>query len=118
METILVHTTWGPTDPTRAGLAFAYAMKAKSEDLDVEMFLFHDAVLLAKKDMYPKVIPIGPPPLTASIDFLVDEKVKIYVCKPCFDLRGLSPDNIIETVEFKGMDLFVELSRTRKVISF
>ena len=31
MEKVLVHTTWGPTDPTRAGLAFAYAMTAKKQ---------------------------------------------------------------------------------------
>lgn len=118
MDKILVHTTWGPTDPTRAGLAFTYAMAAKAEDLDVTMFLFHDAVLLAKNKMYPKVIPVGPPPLTASIDFLVGENVKIYVCKPCFELRGLSEDDLIPTAELKGMDFFVKLSKTSRVIGF
>lgn len=118
MEKHLVHTTWGPTDPTRAGLAFAYAMVAKSEDIDVTMFLFHDAVLLAVEKAYPKVIPIGPPPLKASIEYLVDEKVKIYVCKPCFDFRGLSTDGLVPTAELRGMDLFVELSKTSKVIGF
>ncbi len=118
MEKVLVHTSWGPTDPTRAGLAFTYAMAAKADGLDVTMFLFHDAVLLAKNKMYPKVIPVGPPPLTASIDFLVDENVKIYVCKPCFELRGLSVEDMIPTAELKGMDLFVELSKTSKIIGF
>ena len=118
MDKVLVHTTWGPTDPTRAGLAFTYAMVAQAEDLDVAIFLFHDAVLLAKKAMYPKVLPVGPPPLTASIDFLVDENVKIYVCRPCFELRGLSTEEMIPTAELKGMDFFFELSKTSKVVSF
>ena len=43
MEKVLVHTTWGPTDPTRVGLAFAYAMVSKKQGAEVEMFLFHDA---------------------------------------------------------------------------
>jgi predicted peroxiredoxin len=118
MDKVLVHTTWGPTDPTRAGIAFTYAMAAKAEDMDVTMFLFHDAVLLANKVLYPKVVPIGPPPLTASIDFLVDENVKIYVCKPCFELRGLSAEGMVPTAELAGMNLFVELSRTMKVVGF
>ncbi len=118
MDKVLIHTTWGPTDPTRAGLAFACAMVAKSEGLDVTMFLFHDAVLLAKKEMYPKVVPIGPPPLSASMDFLIGQDVKIYVCKPCFEVRGLTAENLIPTAELKGMDMFLKLSRTSQVISF
>ena len=118
MEKVLVHTTWGPTDPTRAGIAFAYAMVAKAEDVDVTVFLFHDAVLLSKKDMYPRVLPVGPPPLTASIDFLVDENVTIYVCKPCFELRGLSSDDLVSTAKLAGMNVFFELSKTRKVVGF
>ncbi len=118
MNKVLVHTTWGPTDPTRAGLAFAYAMKAKTEGLDVTMFLFHDAVLLAKKESYPKIIPFGPLPISASIEYLVEEGVIIYICKPCFELRGLSPEDLIPTAELKGMDLFVELSKTSTVVSF
>ena len=118
MDKILVHTSWGPTDPTRAGLAFTYAMAAKAEDMDITMFLFHDAVLLVKNKMYPKVTPVGPPPLTACINYLVEENVKIYVCKPCFELRGLSTDDMIPTAELKGMDLFVELSKTYRVIGF
>ncbi len=72
MDKVLIHTTWGPTDPTRAGLAFAYAMVAETQGLDMTMFLFHDAVLLAKKEMYPKVIPMGPPPLSACIEYLIE----------------------------------------------
>ncbi len=118
MEKILVHTTWGFTDPTRAGLAFAYAMTAKKKGLDVAVFLFHDAVTLARKDSYPLVMPIGPPPLKESMDFLVQAGVPIYVCKPCYEYRGLSEQDLVETAELKGMDLFVELSKERQVIPF
>ena len=118
MEKVLVHTTWGPTDPTRAGLAFAYAMVAKKQGMDVNMFLFHDAVLLARKDMYPLALPIGPPPIKDCMEYLLDQKVKIYVCKPCYELRGLSENELVETAELKGMDLFVELSKDSKVVSF
>ena len=118
MEKVLVHTTWGPTDPTRAGLAFAYAMTAKKQGMDVVMFLFHDAVLLARKDFPALVQPIGPPPLKESTDYLVKQGVKIYVCKPCYVLRGLPEKDLLPVSELKGMDLFTELSRERKVITF
>ncbi len=118
MDKILVQTTWGPTDPTRAGLAATCAVMSEAEGLDVIMFLFHDAVFLANKKMYPKVIPIGPPPVSGSMDYLIENGVKIYVCKPCYEFRGLSHDDLIPGAELKGMELFVELAKDRKVISF
>jgi uncharacterized protein len=118
MEKILVYTTWGPTDPTRAGLAFAYAVTAKKQGQDVELFLFHDGVLLAQKGTYEKVIPIGPPPLKEVVEFLVQQGVKIHVCKACYETRGLVPENLISTAELKGIDHFATLVQERKVISF
>jgi len=118
MDKVLIHTTWGPTDPTRAGLAFTCAVVAEAEGLDVSMFLFHDAVLLANKNMYPKVIPIGPPPVSGSLEYLIEQKVKIYVCRPCYELRGLSPDDLVHSAELKGMEWFVELGKESKIISF
>jgi predicted peroxiredoxin len=44
--------------------------------------------------------------------------VKVYVCKPCYELRGLSPEDLIATAELKGMELFVQLAKESKVISF
>jgi uncharacterized protein len=118
MEKVLVHTTWGPTDPTRAGLAFAYAMVARKQGLDVTMFLFHDAVLLARKEMYEKVLPIGPPPLKTCMEYLLEQNVKIYVCTPCYKFRGMKKEELIATAELQGMDRFVELSKESKVINF
>ncbi len=118
MEKVLVHTTWGPTDPTRAGLALGYAMVAKKQGMDVVLFLFHDAVLFARKEMCEKIVPIGPPLLKESMDYLIKQKVKIYVCKPCYEFRGMNPNDLIETAELKGMDLFAELSKTHKVVNF
>lgn len=118
MEKVLIHTSWGPTDPTRAGLALTCAVTAEAEGCDVTLFLFHDAVLLANKKTHPKVIPIGPPPVSGSIEYLIDQKAKIYVCKPCYEFRGLSEDDLIPTAELKGMELFMELAKDSKVISF
>lgn len=118
MEKVLIHTTWGPTDPTRAGLAVTCAMMSEAEGMDVALFLFHDAVLLANKKMYPKVIPIGPPPVSGMLEYLIEHKVKIYVCRPCYEFRGLSVDDLIPGAELKGMEFYVELAAMRKVISF
>ena len=118
MDKVLIHTTWGPTDPTRAGLAFACAMVSDLQGLDVNMFLFHDAVILANNKMHPKVLPIGPPPVSDVIEYLTEENIKVYVCRPCYELRGMSKDDLIPTAELREMDMFIELTKTRKVISF
>jgi predicted peroxiredoxin len=91
---------------------------SESDGMDVSMFLFHDAVLLANKKTYPKAVPIGPPPISASIEYLIEQNVKIYVCRPCYEIRGLSEEDLIDTAKLKGMDVFVELSKTSKIISF
>lgn len=118
MEKILVHTAWGPTDPTRAGIAFAYASACKKQGMDVNVFLFGDAVLLAVKRLVPQVVPIGPPLLKDTLGYLVDQGVKIYACKPCYEERGLDAKELVPTGELKGMDMFVELSKTSKVVGF
>jgi len=118
MEKILVYSTWGPTDPTRAGLAFTFAKVAKKEGSDVVIFLFHDAVSLARQEMVEHIVPIGPPLLKDSIKFLLSESVKIYVCKPCFELRGMDEVELIQDAELKGMDMFFELSKDRKLVTF
>lgn len=118
MDKVLIHTSWGPSDPTRAGLAFACAMVSNLQGLDVSIFLFHDAVILANEKMHPKVLPIGPPPISDVIEFLTEEKIKVYVCRPCYELRGMSHDDLIPTAELKEMGEFVELCKENKVISF
>lgn len=118
MEKICVYTTWGPTDPTRAGLAFACAATAKKQGSDVTLFLFHDAVLLAHKDVAEKIVPIGPPPVQETLCYLQEQNVDIYVCKACYDLRGLAEADLIDHAQLKGMDVFVNLTREAKVICF
>ncbi len=118
MEKMCVYTTWGPTDPTRAGLAFAYAATARKQGIEVTLFLFHDAVLLANKDVADKIVPIGPPPIQETLKYLQEQKVNIYVCKACYDLRGLAESDIIQHAQLKGMDVFVSLTKEAKVICF
>ena len=118
MDKVLIQTTWGPTDPTRSGLAIVCAMSAEVEGRDVTVFLFHDAVFLANKKMYQKIIPIGPPPVAGCIDYLIEQNVKIYVCRPCYEMRGMSEDDLVPTATLQSMEFFVELTKDRQVISF
>lgn len=118
MKKVLIHTTWGPTDPTRAGLAFTYAKVAKQNDCEVSIFLFHDAVSLARKEMSSKVIPVGPPLLQDCIDYLLEQEVKIYVCEPCFRQRGMQEAERMPNTELSGMGKFFELSKDHDVVTF
>ena len=68
--------------------------------------------------MHPKVFPIGPPPISDVIEYFNEEKIKVYVCRPCYELRGMSKEDLIPTAELKEMDVFVELAQESKVINF
>ena len=44
--------------------------------------------------------------------------VKVYACKPCWELRGLKEDELLEGIELKGMDLFAQLLATHTPVTF
>lgn len=118
MNKLLVYTMAGPTDPTKAGIAFAYAAAAKKEGLDVVLFLFHDAVLLARKELAEMVVPVGPPPISDSIASLLESNAKIFVCSACYEKRGLAKDQLMKNAELQGIGKFVELSKESKLVPF
>ena len=113
-----ISTTWGPTDPTRASLPFAFAATALKAGDTVMIMLFHDAVTVAVEGVHPKTVPVGPPPRFAEV--FAHPKAQVLVCKPCAEVRGISEQKLASGCRFGGMDDFhVHASRADcKVVAF
>lgn len=113
-----ISTTWGPTDPTRASLPFAFAAAALQSGDTVLVMLFHDAVMVAVEGVHRMLIPVGPPPRFAEV--FADPRAEIVVCRPCAEARGISADALAAGVRFGGMDHFhAQASRDDcKVVAF
>ncbi|HXF67881.1 MAG TPA: DsrE family protein [Burkholderiales bacterium] len=78
MARILIISTHGSEDPTRAGLAFFMAKGAVEAGHKPEVVLAGDAAVLARKPVADSVLPVGIPPLKELIQFALDNGVPVY----------------------------------------
>jgi predicted peroxiredoxin len=78
MARILIISTHGSEDPTRAGIAFFMAKGAVEAGHKPEVVIAGDAAVLAKRVVAESVLPVGLPPLKDLIAFCLDNKVPVY----------------------------------------
>ena len=78
MARILIISTHGSEDPTRAGLAFFLAKGSIEAGHDPEVILAGDASVLARKAVSDSVLPVGMPPLKDWIQSALENNVPIY----------------------------------------
>ena len=78
MARLLIISTHGSEDPTRAGLAFFMAKGAVEAGHRPEVVLVGDAAVLARKPVADSILPVGLPSLKELIQFALDNKVPVY----------------------------------------
>ena len=78
MARLLIISTHGSEDPTRAGLAFFMAKAAVEAGHKPEIVLAGDAAVLARKVVADSVLPLGIPPLKELVQFALDNKVPVH----------------------------------------
>jgi predicted peroxiredoxin len=77
---LLIVTSAGPEDPTRASIPFHIAVNgAKPAAVEVAVALAGDAAELVKPDVIANVVGLGLPPLRDLIDKCLDQNVRVYV---------------------------------------
>jgi predicted peroxiredoxin len=113
-----ISTTWGPTDTTRASLPFIFAATALEAGDTVSIMLFHDAITVAVKGSYEKMIPCGPPPKFDEV--FSSAHAEVIVCKPCAEARGIDEAQLIENCRMGGMGYFYKQAAREdaKIITF
>lgn len=89
MAKILVHSTCGPDDPTRAALAFLVARSALEEGHTVTMFLAGDAALTMRTPVLDAVTGLGTGRLREHYDALVAGGVRFHVSGMSAKARGV-----------------------------
>lgn len=78
MARMLIVSTHGSEDPTRAGIAFFLAKGAVEAGHRPEVVLAGDAAVLARKVVAESVQPVGIPPLKELIAFALEHKVPVH----------------------------------------
>jgi uncharacterized protein len=93
---ILIHSTRGPEDPTRAALAFLVARSALDEGHSVTLFLAADAVQLLRPEVLDSLVGLGTGSLRASYDALVGGGARFFVSGMSSKARGFEPNGTAE----------------------
>jgi hypothetical protein len=75
---ILMRSSWGTDDPTRASFVFAHALALADAGHEVQVFLTADANYLMRKATLDAVIPIGWPPLSESREKVVAKHIPVF----------------------------------------
>jgi uncharacterized protein len=78
MARMLIISTHGSEDPTRAGIAFFMAKGAVEAGHKPEVILAGDAAVLARKAVADSVLPVGIPPLKELVQFALDNGVPVH----------------------------------------
>jgi predicted peroxiredoxin len=80
MAGLLIVTSTGPEEPTRATVPFHIAVNgAKPNGTEVAIALAGDAADLVKPDVIANVIGVGIPPLRDLVDKCLEQEIRVYV---------------------------------------
>ena len=80
MAGLLIVTSTGPENPTRASVPFHIAVNgARPAGTEVAVALAGDAAELLKPDVIANVVGLGVPPLRDLLDKCLDLDVRVYV---------------------------------------
>ena len=75
---ILMRSSWGTDDPTRASFVFAHALALADAGHEVQIFLTADATYLMRKATSDAIVPIGWPPLSELREKIVAKHVPVF----------------------------------------
>ena len=75
---IMMRSSWGTDDPTRASFVFAHALALSDAGHEVQIFLTADATNLMRKATSDSVIPIGWPPLSEMREKIVAKHIPVF----------------------------------------
>ena len=75
---ILMRSSWGTDEPTRASFVFGHGLALAEAGHDVQIFLTHDATYLMRKATVEAVKPVGWPPLSETLAKVVARNIPIF----------------------------------------
>jgi predicted peroxiredoxin len=107
---IMMRSSWGTDDPTRASFVFAHGLALSDAGHEVQIFLTGDATYLMRKATSDAVIPIGWPPLSELREKIVAKHIPVFSCGVCSRARGVSETDLANWgAKFGNPAIFVSL---------
>jgi len=91
---ILMRSSWGTDEPTRASFVFDHGLALADAGHDVQIFLTHDATYLMRKATLDAIKPIGWPSLSETMAKVVAKRIPIFSCGACSRARGITETDL------------------------
>jgi predicted peroxiredoxin len=101
--------------PTRCML---FAQVAHMEGHDVHVFLIDEGVVFARRGVAEHAVAPSGEEMSEALDYLIKNKVPIYVCTPCAKARQVSEDILIEGARLATGKQLIQLAAESKVFNF
>ncbi len=104
---MFIVATRGPDQPNIAVLPYV-ALKGAIQSGEFpgeppEIFLMQEATYLAhKRTDLSQIKAVGLPPISDVVAFLKEHDLKVIVCSPCADARGIREEDLVEYARMGG----------------
>ena len=107
---IMMRSSWGTDDPTRASFVFAHALALSDAGHDVQIFLTGDATYLMRKATSDAVTAIGWGSLSELREKIVAKHMPVFSCGACSRARGITEGDLAAWgAKFGNPTIFVAL---------
>lgn len=119
MATFIISGSRGTDDPTMATLPFMAAKTAKEQGHDVVLWLWNEAVTLARKGAADHVTGVNLTPLKDLLAAVQAVGMPIWVCGACAVARQISAADLVAGATIKGMPDYIKMVAERdRVVTF
>ena len=111
MATILITSTFGSDDPTRATFPFLSSQAFLDKGHDVGLALLGEGTYLMKDSIRDQVKGVGWPPLSEVMPKAILEGMKLYIWGGCAVARGVTEEDLEgKNAKFVTPDDYVDLT--------
>ena len=107
MATFIISGSRGTDDPTMASLPFIAAKSAAESGHDVVLWLWNEAVTLARVGVADHVVGVNLTPLKDVLAAAQQAGIPIWVCGACAVARGIGDQDLVAGAQIKGMPDFI-----------
>lgn len=119
MSSFIISGSRGSDDPTMATLPFIAAKAAKEQGHDVVLWLWNEAVTLARKGSAEYIVGVNLTPLRALLEAVQTAGVPIWVCGACAVARQIGEADLVAGATIKGMpDYIAAVAERDRTIAF
>ena len=118
MATFMISGSRGTDDPTMATLPFMAAKTAKEQGHDVVLWLWNEAVSLARKGTAEHVAGVNLTPLKDLLAAVQAADIPLWVCGACAVARQIGPGDLVTGAMIKAMPDYIKAitERDRSIV--